>query len=381
MNLLLVNYEYPPLGGGAGNATAYIARALARQAHDVSVVTGAFGDLPEREREGENLHVLRLPCRRARIDRSNYGEMLSFVIAAARALPHIARERGADGLIVFFSLPCGPLGWLVRKRVGIPYVVSLRGGDVPGAEARVGMLHRVLAPLRRAVLHNARAVIANSHGLAQLSERIDPIPVQVIANGVDTGFFCPTATPRAEIGRVRFLFAGRFQPQKNLFVLLDQFASAAARSPQPLHLTLIGDGPQRTQLQAHAQALGLADRVDWPRWLDKAALLAAYQRADVFLNPSLYEGMPNAVLEAMACGLPVIASRVIGNDEVVENGTTGLLFNLDRPNDLAMAMAELANAPARRASMSEQARRRVCETYSWDLVATRYATLFSNNTI
>ena len=110
MNLVLVNYEYPPLGGGAGNATACIAHALARQGHAVSVVTGAYGDLQGIEHGNKDLRVIRLPCRRTRIDRSNYGEMLSFVIAAARVLPSIAREHRADGMIVFFSLPCGPLG-------------------------------------------------------------------------------------------------------------------------------------------------------------------------------------------------------------------------------------------------------------------------------
>ncbi len=376
MRLILVNYEYPPLGGGAGNATACIARALALHVHEVCVVTSAFGELSGTQMDGENLRLIRLPCRRARVDRSNYTEMLSFVATAARALPRIAREHRADGLIVFFSLPCGPLGWLVRKRVGVPYVISLRGGDVPGAEARVGTLHRVLAPLRHAVLRHARAVVANSAGLARLSEQFDPIAVQVIPNGVDTEFFCPAADPRSDSGEVRFLFAGRFQPQKNLFVLLDQFANVIVRSSRPLHLTLIGDGPQRGDLQAHAQTLGVADRVDWRGWLDKAALREQYQRADVFLNPSLYEGMPNTVLEAMACGLPVIASRVIGNDEVVEHEATGLLFDLDRPSDLATAMAELANGPARRASMGTQARRSACEKFSWDSTATRYAQLF-----
>jgi glycosyltransferase involved in cell wall biosynthesis len=375
VRLLLVNYEYPPLGGGAGNATACIARALTQQAHEVSVVTGAFGDLRGTQQESASLRVIRLATRRARVDRSNYAEMLSFVLAAACALPRIARETRADGMIVFFSLPCGPLGWLIRRLAGVPYVISLRGGDVPGAEARVGVMHRLLAPLRRAVLRRATAVVANSRGLARLSEQADPVPVEVIPNGVDTVFFCPAPEKAADPGEVRFLFAGRFQSQKNLFVLLDQFAVTARRSSRSLRLTLIGDGPQRAELEAHAQGLGIANLVEWCGWLDKPGLRDAYQCAQVFLNPSLYEGMPNTVLEAMACGLPVIASRVIGNDEVVEHDATGLLFDLDRPDDLAAAMSELANAPARRASMGKLARQRACDNYSWDTTAARYAQL------
>jgi len=97
----------------------------------------------------------------------------------------------------------------------------------------------------------------------------------------------------------------------------------------------------------------------------------------VFLNPSLYEGMPNTVLEAMACGLPVIASRVMGNDEVVEHNETGLLFDLTETDGLARAILELASSGARRASMATHARRLACQRYSWEATARQYAELFS----
>ncbi|MEO6297205.1 MAG: glycosyltransferase family 4 protein [Dokdonella sp.] len=377
MKLILANYEYPPLGGGAGNATASIARALARQGHEVTVVTSAFEQLRGTQHVEPQLSILRLDCRRSHIDRSSYGEMLSYVWHAARALPQLARASEADGLIVFFSLPCGPLGWLTRRRVGTPYVISLRGGDVPGAEARVGTIHRLLASLRRTVLRNATAVVANSHGLARLSERADPTPVKVIANGVDTTFFSAAPTQPRSDATVRFLFAGRFQPQKNLFMLLEQFALASKHSMTPVHLTMIGDGAQRAELAAHSRSLGIEGMIEWPGWLDKNGLRDAYRSADVFLNPSLYEGMPNTVLEAMACSLPVIASRVIGNDELVRHNESGLLFDLAKPDALAAAMVELAAQPERRAHMGDAARAIASANYSWDATAAQYAHLFS----
>jgi glycosyltransferase involved in cell wall biosynthesis len=376
MRLMLVNYEYPPIGGGAGNASACIAHALARQGHDVVVVTSAFDKQRGVKLELPNLKVVRLDVTRKRVDRSNYTEMLGFVIAAVIALPRILREHPCEGLVVFFSLPCGPIGWITRLRSGIPYVISLRGGDVPGAEHRVSMLHRLLAPLRRSVLRNALAVVANSSGLARLSERIDAAPVAVIPNGVDTEFFSPGPANPVDSSQVRLLFAGRFQSQKNLFLLLDQFAEAAKRSQISLHLTLIGDGPDRAALHAHATVLGIADRIVWPGWLDKTQLLAAYRQADVFLNPSLYEGMPNTVLEAMACGLPVIASRIMGNEDLVIDGDTGLLFALSNPTGLSASILTLAESPARRAKMSAHARRITCERYAWDATAAQYASLF-----
>lgn len=373
---MLVNYEYPPLGGGAGNATHCIGQALVRQGHDVRVVTSAFGELQAANSEEPTLRVIRLKARRRRVDRSNYAEMLSFVVTAARVLPRLLRAEPADGLIVFFSLPCGPLGWLARRRFGTPYVISLRGGDVPGAEARVGAVHRLLAPLRRAVLRRALAVVANSPGLARLSEQADHVATAFVANGVDIDYFSPPMQSMHHESCVQFLFAGRFQPQKNLFILLDCFSAALERSSCPLRLNLTGDGFQRAGLEAHAHKLGIADRISWQGWLDKPVLREAYRQADVFLNPSLYEGMPNTVLEAMACGLPVIASRVMGNLDLVADGITGLLFDLDKPGDFTAAMVMLADDAARRARMGVRAIEAVRARYTWDATAAQYAALF-----
>ena len=376
MRLALINYEYPPLGGGAGNATACIARALARQDHDVTVLTSGFGEMHGSASE-DGLQTIRLRSRRKRIDRSNYAEMLSFVVSAGRALPRVARTLRPDGAIVFFSLPCGPLGWLAKRSSGVPYVISLRGGDVPGADESLHAMHRILAPVRRALLRDALSVVANSKGLADLSQRADRTPVEVIPNGVDADFFCPGTSTESANGTVDCLYAGRLQSAKNLFVLLDQFAKASERASAKLTLTLIGDGPQAEALKRHARAIRIDDRVRWTGWLDKEGTRDAYREADIFINPSLGEGMPNAVLEAMACGLPVIASRVVGNDEVVRHGETGLLFALAEPDALASAIAELADAPARRAAMARRARLIASEYYSWDATAAQYAALFS----
>ena len=157
----------------------------------------------------------------------------------------------------------------------------------------------------------------------------------------------------------------------------DSLESVQVRPDGKITLTLIGDGPQATELKAHARTLGIAKLVQWTGWLDKEGMRDAYRNADVFLNPSLFEGMPNTVLEAMACGLPVIATRVMGNDEVVQHDKTGLLVTLTEPEALARAMTDLAQAPARRAAMATRARLVACKCYSWDATAAQYADIFS----
>ena len=165
--LCLLNYEYPPIGAGAASATQAMANSLTRQGHRVVVVTAGIGDLVG-ERMEAGVRTIRLHCRRQRADRASLSEMLSFVAAAWKRLPAIARSIDCDGIICFFTLPCGPAAWHTWKKTGIPYVVSLRGGDVPGLVASIDWMHRVLAPLRRAILRNAVSIVANSEGLQQL---------------------------------------------------------------------------------------------------------------------------------------------------------------------------------------------------------------------
>ena len=375
MNFLLVNYEYPPVGAGAATATKAIAHALRDADHKVLVLTAAFGSLPATADE-EGVTVRRVRCRRTRADRCTIAEMLSFLAAGAAALPRVLKEHRSEAAIIFFSFPCGPLGLLGRWLKRVPYVISLRGGDVPGTEAGLARVHRLLMPLRRLLLRQSVAVIANSEGLRRLAVAADPVPVGIIPNGVDTEFFRPTAEPRAlDEEPFRIVFTGRFQAQKNVSILLEQCA-ALAKSRAPFELHLVGDGPLRADLEQQAERLGLAAATTWHGWSDRERLRGIYQRSHCFVNPSSYEGMPNAVLEAMACGLPVIASDVPGNDAVVRHGESGLLFDLNRPADLHDALANLLRDRDAARQMGEKGRADAKQNFSWAKTAAEYAELF-----
>lgn len=377
MNLLLINYEYPPIGGGAATATAAIAGHLTSLGHAVTVLTSRFYDLKGETMEGD-VRVVRCPAIRKQPDRSGILEMFSFLVSASLMLGSVIRMHRIEAAIVFFSFPCGPLGLLGLKQGNVPYVISLRGGDVPGNEASLAPLHRLLTPLRRLIFRRSIAVVANSPGLKEMSERADPCHVQVIPNGVDTDFFCPVEN-HDETGHrsFAFLFVGRFQTAKNLFYLFDQVASLKHSGVGAFVLYLVGDGPQNNDLRKHAKKKGIEDCMVWHGWVDKGRLREIYRSADCLVNPSFCEGMPNVVLEAMACGLPVIASSVPGNDTVVRDGETGLLFELDKPDAFQMALREIMTDPVRASKMGQKGRAWVLNDFSWGRVAEAYADLFS----
>ncbi len=378
MNILVVNYEYPPIGGGAAYASRHLAEEMARAGHTVVALTSAFGNLRGAAME-HGVEVVRRPVGRARVDRSNMREMATYMASASWGLGGLLKSRAIDVALVFFSIPCGPLGLLGRLGWGVPYVVSLRGSDVPGCDPQLARFHTLLTPLRRCVLRNAAAVTAPSLGLQKKSEAADPVPVEVIVNAVDSLYFQPpdeaTRSAAGEGGPLRILYVGRFRSEKNPGLLLEAASRFAADGARRFELHMVGDGPMGPALRAQAQALGLAERVIWWGWMEKHALRDLYLRMDCLVNPSLFEGMPNAVLEAMACALPVAASRVSGNEDVVQHGETGLLFESGDSAGLADALAQLdADRPAAR-RMGDAGRRWVEERYSWPAMAGKYLAL------
>ncbi|NMC50401.1 MAG: glycosyltransferase family 4 protein [Desulfovibrio sp.] len=375
MNILCINYEYPPIGGGAANALGHIARSLAGRGHAVHVLTSAFRDLPRVGVE-EGVHVFRVPAARRFREKSNPLQMAAFEAAALAVSGFLAASRGIDRCLLFFTIP----GWASALRLharGIPYVVSLRGGDVPGFDPGLRLFHTILAPVRRAALRRARAVVANSRGLADLSERTDPVPVTVIPNGVDAALY--GSGPGREPGAcpARLLFVGRLATQKNLDFLLTELAALRREAGPPFELHLAGGGPRERRLRELAHALGLNRHVVWHGHLDRRRIIELYGESDILVFPSHAEGMPNVVLEAMAGGLPVLASDVMGTNELVVHGETGYLFAPGDSGTFRARLRDLLASPERARRMGLAGRERVVRDYTWEAVARAYESLLA----
>jgi glycosyltransferase involved in cell wall biosynthesis len=223
-------------------------------------------------------------------------------------------------------------------------------------------LPRVAWWLDRVTARWCQRIIAVSEHTADVSVRVEGIPrhkVVVIPNGVDLHRFAPRdlriAKARLGLAEDAFVVAsvGRLSQEKGHHYLLH--ALAAVRDAIPSIACLIGgDGPLRHALQSQARALGLEEVC---RFLgDVAEIETVFAAADVTVLPSLFEGMPNAVLEAMAMGCPVIATAVGGSLELVRHGETGLLVPPINVKALADALVEIAGSPERRGGMRARSR-------------------------
>lgn len=367
MRLLFLNSEYPPVGGGAGNASANLARQLVEMGSEVIVITSAFKDLPKDEVQHQ-VRILRGPASRTRIDRSNALEQSVFIAGAFWRSIWLMRQYRPDVVLAFFGVPSGVVAWLLKILFRIPYVVSLRGGDVPGFRPYdFWLYHKIAAPVLRVIWHSAAAVVANSSGLRDLARAFDAsVDIAVVPNGVEVERF---ASPHRTWTSSRILSVGRIVHQKGLDVAMMALAGLKDLDWQ---WRIVGDGPQLPVLQGMIRQQALDGRVQFLGWKKPEELQGEYANANLFLFPSRDEGMPNAVLEAMASGLPVVATRISGNEELIVDGETGALVPLEDEGALRATLRQLVSDSDRRERMGRAGRERVRRDYGWQSAARQY---------
>jgi sugar transferase (PEP-CTERM/EpsH1 system associated) len=246
--------------------------------------------------------------------------------------------------------------------------------------------------LRRLLRSLPRGYVAMSRDIARWLEQSIGVPaarIRQLYSGVDAGRFRPEGPVPADLPWPRDPGAGappvilgsvgRFDPIKNHAGLLRAFRAILERHPEwrgRLRLIIAGDGPLRGDLEALARELGLEDSA----WLPGARSdVPELMRAmDVFVLPSINEGISNTILEAMATGRPVVAGRAGGNPELVVDGLTGALYDPGDPNGLATAMEQYVQQADLRQSHGEAGRRRVIEQFSLDAMVTRYGEFYDD---
>jgi glycosyltransferase involved in cell wall biosynthesis len=400
VRILLLNYEYPPLGGGAGIATAALAHGLAARGHCVDVVTtapegaadprrnGRFRSLPGPGLPGARLdapnhgaspglRVLRVRSWRKGVHQSGMAGAGGYVLNAARLVRRMARARSHDLVHVFFSLPTGALLPFVGLR-GVPLVLSLRGSDVPGHlpdDRRLEAAHRALLPLTRWIWRRADRVVTVSRSLAGEARRtIEDLTCSVIWNGVDLDRFRPPEEPRwLRPGPLRCVAVGRLVECKGLGALLRAMATLG---PERVQLEIVGSGPCEPGLRALAERLGLSDAVRFAGPLGRDGVAEALRRADVYTMAPRAESFGIAFAEALASGLPVVGSTVGGIPEFVDHGRNGFLVPPDDPDALAAAIRRFADDPTLRAHVGTRNRAKAEAELSWSRMVERYLDVY-----
>jgi len=175
-------------------------------------------------------------------------------------------------------------------------------------------------------------------------------------------------------GSFKILTVGRFSKQKDVATLIQAFHLIKKTVSFPIELWLVGDGPEKKNLESLVSHLGLNQDVIFFGWLNPQQIKRVYRQAHLFVLSSLCEGMPNVLLEAMASGLPVIASRVTGNTDLIEDKVNGYLFTPENPEELAQVIFSMMNNEKTREKIAQDGLKKV-HLLSWDKVARDYLSL------
>jgi glycosyltransferase involved in cell wall biosynthesis len=322
MRILILNHEYPPVGGGGGQAAQDIARELSRRGHEIYILTAHFKGL-SRDELVDNIHILRYPSLRNRIYRAGFLTMAAYILAAIRAGLKLIRRWHPDIIHAHFAVPAGAAAWVLARLTGIPYVVTAHLGDIPGGvPEKTGRWFRWVFPFTVPIWQGAARIVTVSEFTKSLIQRNYDIEPVVIPNGISI----ETQEPKdLEVHNPpMIIFAGRFMPQKNLVELVETLAEV---QDIPWKCTMLGDGPLMDEIRNAIKQNHLDERFFLPGWVTTAQVLAYFSQSDLLFMPSLSEGLPVVGLQALAKGLAIVASRAGGNVELVEPGYNGFLVD------------------------------------------------------
>jgi len=371
MRLLMSNYEFPPVGGGAGRANLSLLREFARfDGISIDLVTSA----PQRgfsvEQFAAGITIYKVGVKKENLHFWKRSEVVEWLIKAGFRYRKLLAANRYDLAHAFFAFPTG---WLCyNSKPPLPYILSLRGSDVPGYNRRLGMDYRLFSPVFRRIWRSASAVVANSSGLADLARRfIDDIDIGVICNGVDTTSFCASTDSRPA-RPVRLLTVSRLIGRKRVDLLIEALALLKQWGIEA-RLNIAGDGNLRGRLGGLVGQLELAEEVNFIGLVEAGQMPSVYRANDIFVMSSTHEGMSNAMLEAMASGLPIVTTRCEGVDELVS--ANGIVVDTAGAEAIACAVRRLVENPGLYREMSACSRR-MAETFTWGNVARQYMDLY-----
>lgn len=365
MKILAISHEFPPIGGGGANACYFLTKGFVEKGHEVTLVTANYQGMTESEIVN-GVRVIRVNSKRAHKEHCSFKEMLSYLLKAYPVANKLQKRENFDVCLVFFGIPSGPIGYMLKKKYKLPYVIRFGGGDVPGFQERFTKVYKIIAPAIKLIWKNADALIANSQGLKDMAlDFYNKKPFDVIPNGVDTEVFYPSV--KEESDEFKILFVSRLIERKGLQFIIPQLKKIQDSTKKRVKLIVVGDGPYRETLERIAEENHVSDMVEFVGQKGKEEIVPFYQNADLFILPSSKEGMPNVVLEAMACGLPIIMTPCEGSAELIcENG-----YKAER-KEFADYIIKLIGDNEMRKEMSINSNKRVKNFFSWKHIVNEY---------
>ena len=351
MRILICNYEYPPIGGGGGVTTKRLAEELAKK-HSVTVLTSAFDGAALHE-VLESVEIYRVPVlRRMNMHTASLISMLLFWPMSFLKGSRLCRERKFDILNSHFAIPTGPGSIMLSRKFGIPHILSIHGGDIFDPSKKLSPhqtwgLHWAV----QSIINLSKRVLAQSFNTRDNAYKYYKInkPIKIIPHAIKRPIFKKIDRESLGFNKDDFLLIsiGRLVSRKGAPYLVEMMSRIGDKR---VKLLVLGDGPEKASLEKMVSQLGLGDSISFMGWVSEEEKFQLLSISDLYVSSSLHEGFGLIFIEAMACGLAIVAFDNGGHRDFLVDGNTGYLVpvgNIDlfceRVNEL-IEHQELRNA-------------------------------------
>lgn len=342
MRILVLVHEFPPVGGGGGRVAEDICGKLVKHGHEVKVLTTHIKGLSyEEERNG--FHIIRFRSLRMQPYRASFLSMAIYVLAGLWVSRHLTGSFQPDVIHAHFAVPAGALAWILSRMTGIPYVLTVHLGDVPGGvPEKTDEWFRWIYPFTPSIWRNAKEIVAVSEFTRRLASQKYKEKIQVVPNGVDLKTLMPNRIFLNDPPRI--VFAGRFMEQKNPLQFVQTLNELRVLKWQAV---MIGDGPLMEEVKCAIAELGLEDRFQLTGWIEPQDVLNWFDKSDILFMPSRSEGLPVVGVQALAKGLAIVASRVGGFVDLVDDDKNGYLIQETDISKFPTSLSGLLSDPNR----------------------------------
>jgi glycosyltransferase involved in cell wall biosynthesis len=380
MRILVINYEYPPIGGGGGFVTRDIIEEIAAQGHNVTVITSHYKKLAKQERLN-GVNIIRVPVIfRNKLEVANMPSMFCYLPASIFHGFFKFNPNTFDVINTHFAVPSGPAGYVLSKVFKRPNVLSIHGGDIFDP-SKSSSPHNtpIFSNVVTTMLKSADRVVAQSTDTKRNAYTYYKInrPIEVIPLGIKKPVF--NRKRRSDFGlrdeEIIFSTIGRLVKRKNI----DDICSVLShlKDDYSFKFLIIGDGPEREHLENLKVKLNLDDHVHFLGNVNDEEKFQILDLSDFYLSTALHEGFGLVFLEAMECGLPVVCYNRGGQNDFLISGKTGYLVELGDKDKFRSRIVELINNAKLKARMREY-NRRLIQNYYISTCAEKYIALFDD---
>lgn len=370
MRILVLNHEFPPVGGGGGEATKDAAFVLAERGHDVIIVTAHVRGLPKTQiLNGVTIH--RLPSMRRELFSASFLAMTAYIWSGLWFGLWLMRRWRPDVIHAQFAVPAGALAWMLSRLAGVPYIITAHLGDVPGGvPEKTDRWFRWVYPFTPRIWREAQRVVAVSEFTRELALEHYPVDMRIIPNGVDLALLGKREVVLHRPPRI--VFSGRFVSQKNPVRVIETLDGLRHLD---WHCIMLGDGALKAEVEREIEQRGLKDRFTLTGWVEPSRVVEQFQQSDILFMPSHTEAFPVTGVLALATGLAIVASHVSGYVDMVKHGVNGFIYDPDDMQGMQKGLRILLTQPE---TLKEARNQSLKKAQSFDIesVADKYEALF-----